>query len=321
MARKKPRPFNPFIPDDESNKRPKPPKPRTPAEKNRDEKRLKRELKRIEKRLKREREIDAERNGLTINFVARNMINLDKDIESGKISESELENELKKWENISKHYGYDDQSIKEEKNKLHEADLISAKKSKRRLENLEEQARIKKEEDRKRLEEEDKILLSEYELLRKVEKLREKVQGYSGETEKRIYVLKINPQEAFVSLEAKRNRTFPSHKYPDLVQTPRGYVYVGLTGKTIEERFEVHASKTGKASQMAKLGFLYSYDSFEECGKELTDKFGFPNVGWRDEKPLMVESWLAWNFYKMGYWVWGSHHHNGEDFLGNAPYN
>ena len=54
--------------------------------------------------------------------------------------------------------------------------------------------------------------------------------------------------------------------------------------------------------------------------KDLTDKFGFKQVGWRDYKPEKLESWVAWNFYKMGYWVWGSHHHDDENFLGTKPF-
>ena len=104
------------------------------------------------------------------------------------------------------------------------------------------------------------------------------------------------------------------------MKKPIGFVYVGVTGLSPDERFEVHASKSGKASKIAKLGFLYSYDSFEECGSEMTEEYGFSGVGWKDRWSLKLESWLAWAFYKAGYWVWGSHLHEEEEFLGEKPF-
>ena len=160
-------------------------------------------------------------------------------------------------------------------------------------------------------------LQTEREFTNKVAKLREEFQG-TWESAREIYILRIKP-EAFSNESAKAKRSFPSHKFPPLVENPLGFVYVGLTSLTVEERFEVHRDKLPRASKIAKLGFLLD-GTYQEVGKDLTDKFGFKQVGWRDYKPEKLESWVAWNFYKMGYWVWGSHHHGDEDFLGTEPF-
>lgn len=153
--------------------------------------------------------------------------------------------------------------------------------------------------------------------LRKVAKLRKTFEG-ANESQRQIYVLKIK-SEAASNPKAIKNRVFPSDDYPSLVEQPRGFVYVGLTGLAVEDRFEVHRSKSSKAAKIAKLGYLCE-GSYQKVGKPLTDKFGFSGVGWRDKKPEKLESWVAWNFYKMGYWVWGSHYHEEEDFLENPPF-
>jgi hypothetical protein len=160
-------------------------------------------------------------------------------------------------------------------------------------------------------------LQTEIEFASKVAKLRAEFQG-TWESAREIYILKINP-EVFSNESAKAKRTFPSNKYPTLVENPLGFVYVGLTGLTAERRFEVHRDKLPKASKIAKLGFLLD-GTYQEVGQDLIDKFGFKQVGWRNKIPEKLESWVAWNFYKMGYWVWGSHHHNDEDFLDLEPF-
>ena len=142
----------------------------------------------------------------------------------------------------------------------------------------------------------------------------------TGEAPKSVYILKLN-SDVVENVGAINCRTFPKgSQYPDLVENPKECVYVGLTGLTPTERFEVHAAKSKRASKIAKLGFLYSYDSFEECGKELTDEFGFSKIGHRYNRDAKTESWLAWSLYKAGYWVWGSHLHDEEEFLGSFPY-
>ena len=158
---------------------------------------------------------------------------------------------------------------------------------------------------------------SEKAFLAKVATLRKTFED-ANESQRQIYVLNIKSDAASIP-KAIKNRVFPSDDYPSLVERPRGFVYVGLTGLAVEERFEVHRSKSSKAAKIAKLGCL-SEGSYEKVGKPLTDKFGFRGVGWRDKKPEKLESWVAWNFYKMGYWVWGSHYHEEEDFLGTPPF-
>ena len=160
-------------------------------------------------------------------------------------------------------------------------------------------------------------LLIENEFIKKVEILRQEFQG-TRDSSREVYILRIKP-EAFSDNSAKAKRTFPSDKFPALVEEPVGFVYVGITSNTAEERFEVHRNKLPKASKIAKSGFLLD-GNFQEVGKDLTDKFGFKEVGWRNHLPEKIESWVAWNFYKMGYWVWGSHHHKKEDFLDREPF-
>jgi len=177
--------------------------------------------------------------------------------------------------------------------------------------------RTEEEQDiKERMDKDPEIRLTEY-----LDRMRAEFEG-TWEAEQFIYVLKVSP-EARRSEAAINNRKFPKGKeFPRIVKNPIGFVYVGVTGLSDgpEERFEVHASRTGKASKIAKLGFLYSYDSFEECGSEMTEEYGFSRVGWRDQKALKLESWLAWAFYKAGYWVWGSHLHGEEEFLGEKPF-
>ena len=194
-----------------------------------------------------------------------------------------------------------------------------------------------------------KNLQTKEEFSNKVARLREEFQGRSSyseeerveESPKSIYILKINPR-ALSNEDAKAIRTFPWEppektlresleniledifsigppppSFPALVWKPLGFVYVGLTDLWVEDRFAVHQSREGKASRIAKLGLLDG-GSYDLVGEELTEQYGFKQVGWRDKKPEKLQSWVAWNFYKMGYWVWGSHHHGEEDFLGKG---
>ena len=156
------------------------------------------------------------------------------------------------------------------------------------------------------------------EFAEKVARLREAFRWNGFEATISIYILKVKP-ESFSDARAKAKRTFPSQNYPSLIDTPTGYVYVGLTGLSAEDRYAVHQTKEGKASKIAKLGLLAD-GSYEVVGKELTNLYGFKQVGWTNNKPEKLESWVAWNFYKMGYWVWGSHYHNEENFLGTDPF-
>jgi len=160
-------------------------------------------------------------------------------------------------------------------------------------------------------------LQTKREFIGNVKRLRKQFEG-TKESPRSIYILNVK-REAFTNKKARNNLTFPSEKYPPLVENPRGFVYVGMTGLSVEERFAVHQTKKGKACKIAKLGFL-SDGPYSRVGKKLTATYGFKGVGWREKKPEKLESWVAWNFYKMGYWVWGSHHHEDEEFLGQSPF-
>lgn len=143
---------------------------------------------------------------------------------------------------------------------------------------------------------------------------------FSKEAPKHIYVLKLDKAIEH-NKKALKSRTFPNGlDYPELFDIPKGFVYVGVTGLSVEYRYKVHCGKGKKASKVAKLGFLSNYSSFEKCGKELTDSFGFYKVGWKENKPEKIESWVAWSLYKQGYWVWGSHFHLSSNFLGTKPF-
>lgn len=153
----------------------------------------------------------------------------------------------------------------------------------------------------------------------KLQQLREKFEFTKG-SHRYIYVLDLSP-EIQTDKRALQSRVFPDgDSFPELAKAPIGFVYVGVTGLYVEERFLVHAGKGQKASKVAKLGYLSDYTSFEKCGRELTDRFGFERVSWRDKLPEKLESWVAWNLYKQGYWVWGSHLHLTQSFLGKPPF-
>ena len=72
-------------------------------------------------------------------------------------------------------------------------------------------------------------------------RLRKEFQG-TWESPRQIYILSVKP-EAFSDHRAVANRTFPSRKLPPLIDDPLGFVYVGLTGLSVEDRFVVHQSK------------------------------------------------------------------------------
>lgn len=156
-------------------------------------------------------------------------------------------------------------------------------------------------------------------LLREINE-RRKQYSTSNEATKCIYILELD-RSILTSKKAMKSLRFPKgEKFPKLKIGLRGCVYVGVSSHTPEQRFTIHAKKGKKAAKIAKLGFLKDYDSFDRCGREITALFGFDKIGWRDNKPEFLESWLAWRLYKIGYYVWGSHIHEDVDFLGKPPY-
>tara|TARA_Y100001970_G_C14150615_1_gene812482 strand:+ start:28 stop:1149 length:1122 start_codon:yes stop_codon:yes gene_type:complete len=156
----------------------------------------------------------------------------------------------------------------------------------------------------------------------------------SAEPKKNIYVLRVKSREEWPEDKTKKAEKcrvfpfFPFDKYPeiDVGATQRECVYVGLTSMTPENRWDVHIEGGAQASKIAKLKLLYSDSSFEECHDGLNEKYGFYEVGWRDngrrrDKNLRLESWLGWALYKAGYWVWGpDYHKENPDFFGSYPF-
>ena len=161
--------------------------------------------------------------------------------------------------------------------------------------------------------------MSEKDLLQDIRRMR-KLFTPEKEATKCIYILKLD-ESILENEKAMKSLKFPKgKKYPKLSKKFRGCVYVGVTSHTAEERYKIHADKGKKACKVAKLGYLSDYRNFEHCGKRLTQLYGFKQIGWKENKPELLESWLAWRLYKIGYYVWGSHLHEEVDFLGNKPF-
>jgi hypothetical protein len=160
-------------------------------------------------------------------------------------------------------------------------------------------------------------LLTEEDLAAQVKRLRLRFH-VTTESTRSVYVLRLHSSAA-KDTRALRLRTFPSGPYPPIVEVPKACVYVGVTALAVEERFQIHRSRGGKASKVAKLGFIDEGD-FATVGKEFTEAYGLSAVGWKDGKPEKAESWVAWKLYCAGYWVWGSHLHERLDFLGAHPF-
>ena len=125
-------------------------------------------------------------------------------------------------------------------------------------------------------------LQTKREFIGNVKRLRKQFEG-TKESPRSIYILNVK-REAFTNKKARNNLTFPSEKYPPLVENPRGFVYVGMTGLSVEERFAVHQSKKGKACKIAKLGFL-SDGSYSRVGKKLTATYNGISVqdSWEEQ--------------------------------------
>jgi len=161
--------------------------------------------------------------------------------------------------------------------------------------------------------------MSEKDLLRDIRHMR-KLFSPEKEATKRTYILKLD-ESILEDKKAMKSLKFPKgKKYPKLNKKFRGCVYVGVTSHSAEERYNIHASKGKKASKVAKLGYLSDYRNFNQCGKKLTELYGIKQIGWKENKPELLESWLAWRLYKIGYYVWGSHLHLEVDFLGKKPF-
>ena len=168
--------------------------------------------------------------------------------------------------------------------------------------------------NRKRVIEDPEFRLSYW-----LQEIRKKYGNTLYEATKDVYVLELK-KEAKSNLSALALRKFPSSKYPEINDEPKGFVYVGVADD-VKHRFLVHngtiTSGKSKPAKIARRGFLKNPTSFESCGEELTEKYGIRQIGWQQSKQYeKVESWLGYALYKSGYWVWGPHRHEKEDFLG-----
>jgi len=195
-------------------------------------------------------------------------------------------------------------------------DEIERKKKLAKIE-YEKQER-EKEINRKRVIEDPEFRLNYW-----LQEIRNKYGNTMYEATKDVYVLQLK-KSIKSNHTALALRKFPSNKYPKLAEEPKGFLYVGVADD-VNHRFLVHngTNTHGKSrpAKVAKLGFLKDEQSFEKCGGDLTKKFGIKNVGWRQNMQYeKVESWLGYALYKLGYWVWGPHRHETEDFLESGDF-
>lgn len=150
-------------------------------------------------------------------------------------------------------------------------------------------------------------------------------------TNNRIYVIELKKGVLIHS----NDRSFPSGRFEMIIDENhidfRGFVYVGVTGKDVEDRFDDH-----KKGHNNGKGFVTRYrktDDFDTCGRLLTDCYGIKNIlsdypkeGIFDSTKL--ESYVGYMLYKLGYHVWGPHAHkkywkkenNYDDFIGKDIY-
>ena len=185
---------------------------------------------------------------------------------------------------------------------------------KNRLAKIEREKQLKLEKmNRKRVQEDPEFRLDYW-----LAEIRKKYGNTKYEATKDVYVLRLK-DSIKTNHTAQGLRKFPSNKYPKLDDEPKGFLYVGVADD-VNHRFLVHngteTSGKSKPAKVAEIGLLYDKQSFEKCGGELTRKFGIKQVGWKPDMVYeKVESWLGYALYKSGYWIWGPHRHENEDFL------
>jgi hypothetical protein len=120
----------------------------------------------------------------------------------------------------------------------------------------------------------------------------------------KLYVAKLD-DAILNSPKGKKKRKFPSDDFPEIDVERRGCVYVGITNKTVQNRFREHINGHRKASWA--LGRFPSSRYFKECVDEMTEEYGFTHLDKEIREKL--ESWVGYALYKAGYWVWGPHAH------------
>ena len=152
--------------------------------------------------------------------------------------------------------------------------------------------------------------------------LRKTIDRPSGRsTNNKIYVIELSED---ISIHS-HNRAFPNEQFEMIIDKDdenfRGFVYVGITGKEVKDRFDDH--KRGHKSGRGYVENHSKTDDFETCGRLLTERYGirdilgdYPKDGIFDSTKL--ESYVGFMLYKLGYHVWGPTGHNKSDKLKNG---
>ena len=141
---------------------------------------------------------------------------------------------------------------------------------------------------------------------------------FEGKGTSNIYVVNLRRDIDKIKDSKWKHATWkPSEEWQ---KSPKGYVYVGQTNLTPVQRLKDHLRdhKAGK-------GYVRDYHqplSMKEGVIIKTPLWNvsetFENLDYEDS--LKLESWLAWKISLRGYYVWGSHKHKEEEFLGNHPF-
>jgi hypothetical protein len=142
--------------------------------------------------------------------------------------------------------------------------------------------------------------------------------SFEGKGTSNVYVVNLRKEIDRIKDSKWKHATWkPPQKWRE---NPMGYVYVGQTNQTPIERLEDHIRDIN-----AGKGYVRDYHQaiIKQEGKiiqsPLWDKSEtFENLDY--EESLKLESWLAWKISLRGYYVWGSHKHKEEKFLGTHPY-
>ena len=137
----------------------------------------------------------------------------------------------------------------------------------------------------------------------------------------KIYVIELSED---ISIHSHK-RAFPNEQFEMIIDKDdenfRGFVYVGITGKEVKDRFDDH-----KRGHNDGRGYVRKYsktDHFETCGRLLTERYGIRDIlgdyskeGIFDSTKL--ESYVGYMLYKLGYHVWGPTGHKKSDKLKNG---
>jgi len=117
-----------------------------------------------------------------------------------------------------------------------------------------------------------------------------------------IYAFKING-------DCARRKKEPAFE----AQGPeKGSLYVGVTGKKPEERFQQHLR--GEKAGKGYVRDCHISHEYSICAQ--TDLFFRMKKNLDNKDAIKLESWLGWKLSGCGYAVWGPHAHKDEDFLG-----